>query len=316
MTPDQTRSFQHYVPRFLLQYFTDDGKLHVYDRERNEFRSQSSNRTAGEKSYYVFTDKKGEKHDELEKMFSAIEGTASSIIKNLVEGKEKPSMQDKVELAMFIAALYLRVPESLKRSEDMATQMTKEIMSRSARMDQHFNDVMDKIEKKLGKKATPEMRKNIQNSFVQKDYRMKFPKGYMLKTMMLNLEEIYKIMVQMEWLIIKAPEGKAFISSDHPAFTFNIKPEGFWGSGIGLIALNCETSVILTPKLAIYLNQKRKPKSIKFITANSELIDSLNFRTALLSSRFVISHSDTLLRKWIGKTRLNERGPYSSVRVG
>lgn len=316
MSTDQTRSFQHYVPRFLLQYFTDDGKLQVYDRERNEFRSQTPNRTAGEKSYYVFTDKKGKKHDELEKMFSAIEGTASSIIKELVEGKEKLSMQDKAELAMFIAALYLRVPESLKRGEDMVTKMTKEIMSRSARFDRHFNDVMDKIEKKLGKKTTPEMRKDIQNTFIQKDYCMKFPKGYMLKSIMLNLEEIYKIMVQMEWLIIEAPEGKAFIGSDHPAFTFNPKPEGFWGSGIGLIALNCETSVILTPKLAIYLNQKRKPKSIKFIKGNPELVDNLNFRTAVVSSRFVIAHSDALLRKWIEKTKLNERGPYSSVKVG
>jgi len=316
MAIDQTKSFQHYVPRFLLEYFTDGGMLQIYDRKVNGFRSQPSNRTAGEKSYYVFTDKKGKSRDELEKMFSAIESTASVVIKNLAGGENKLSMQDKAELALFIAALYLRVPESLKKSEDMATAMTKEVMSKSAMFDQHFNKVMDKVEKNLGKKTTPEMRKDIQKTFVQKDYRMGFPKGYLLKLMMVNLEEIYKIMIQMEWIIIKAPDGKSFISSDRPAFTFNPKPEGFWGSGIGLIALNCETSVILTPKLAIYLNQKRKPKSIKFITGTSDMVDNFNFRTAIVSSRFVISHSDTLLRKWIGKTRLNERGPYSAVKAG
>ncbi len=315
MSSDQTKSFQHYVPRFLLEYFTEGGMLQIYDRKRNEFRSQPSNRTAGEKSYYVFTDKKGKKNDELEKMFSVIEGTASTIIADLAEGKISLDMQGKAELALFIAALYLRVPESIKRSTDLATEMTKEIMSRSVRFDQHFNDVMDKIEKKEGKKITLKMRKEIQRSFIEKDYDMKFPKGYLLGTMLKGLEEFYKIIVRMEWIILRAPERKAFIGSDHPAFTFNPKPEGFWGSGIGLLALNCETFVILTPKLAIYLKQERKPKSIKFITGSPELIDNINFRTVVTSSRFVISHSDILLRKWIGKTKLNERGPYSAVKV-
>lgn len=312
---DQTKSFQHYVPRFILEHFSENGKLQLYDRDKKEYRSQSPNRTTGEKSYYVFTDKKGKKNDSLEKMFSVIEGTASLVIKKLVE-ERKLDLQGKAELALFIAALYLRVPESLKRSEDMATKMTKEIMSRSAAFDKHFDYVMDQIEKKQGKKIKPKMRKDIQKTFIEKDYDMKFPRGYIFTTMLKNLEEIYKIMVQMEWLIIKAPDRKSFISSDHPAYTFNPRPEGFWGSGIGLLALNCETVAILTPKIGIYLKQKRKPDSIRFIEGNLELVDNLNFRTAITSSRFVISRDEPLLKKWIEKTQLDERGPYSAVSVG
>lgn len=311
----QTTSFQHYVPRFLLDYFSDDGLLWVYDRVKNEFRKQPPKATAGEKAYYVFTDKKGKKHDTLEKMFSQIESVGSSIINDIVRGKDTLTMQEKVDLATFIAALYLRVPESIKRSEDMATQMTKELMSKSVMFTEHFNKEMDEIEKKEGIKVTPKQRENIQRTFRDKDYDMVFPKGYLLRTMLSNLQEIYKLMVQMEWIIIRTPKDKTFISSDHPAFTFNPRPEG-WGSGIGLLAQNCETIVILTPKVGIYLSQKHNPEEVRAITGNPELIDNFNFRVAVVSSRFVVSHSEALLRRWIDRTKLNERGPYSRVKVG
>lgn len=316
MNKGQTKSFQHYVPRFLLEYFTENGLLWVYDRQKKEFRPQPPKATAGEKAYYVFTDKKSEKNAELEKMFSVIEGAGSSIIRDLVAGNGKLDLQEKADLAMFIAALYLRVPESLKRSEDMGKQMAKETMSRTVMFEEYFNKTMDEIEKKEGKKITPEQRKDIQKTFRDKKYDLVFPKGYVLATVLSNLTEIYKVMVQMEWVIIKAPKNKAFISSDHPAFTFNPKPEGFWGSGIGLLALNCETIAILTPKIAIYLSQKHNPEGIRFINGTAELVDNFNFRATIVSSRFVISHSEELLRRWIERTKLSERGPYSAVKVG
>ena len=316
MDKQQTNNFQHYVPRFLLDYFSDNVLLYIYDRNKKEYRSQPPKRTAGEKAYYVFTDKGGEKNAELEKMFSVIEGAASSIIRDIVSGKNELSFEKKTELALFIAALYLRVPESLKRSEDMGKQMVKEVMSRTVMFEQYFQKTMDEIEKKEGKKISADMRKDIQATFRDKKYEVVFPKGYVLGTVLSNLMEIYKVMVQMEWIVIRAPKNKAFISSDHPAFTFNPKPEGYWGSGIGLLALNCETIAILTPKAAIYLSQKHNPESVRFINGSSELIDNFNFRAAIVSSRFVISHCEALLCKWVERTKLSERGPYSRVKVG
>ncbi len=313
---EQINSFQHYVPRFLLEYFSKDNLLWIYDRHKKEFRQQPPKATAGEKAFYVFSDKKGDKNAELEKMFSAIEGAAAGIIKELDGGKETLDLQQKADLAMFLAALYLRVPESINRSEDMGIQMTKEFMSRSVMFEGYFNKAMDEIEKKVGKKITPEQRKDIQKTFRDKKYNLVFPKGYALGTLLSNLTEFYKIMAQMDWIIVRPPKDKAFISSDHPAFTFNPKPEGFWGSGIGLLALNCETIAVLTPKLAIYLSQKHNPDGVRSIKGSSELVDNFNLRATVVSHRFVLSHSEALLRSWVKRTRLSERGPYSKVHVG
>ena len=316
MVNQQIKSFQHYVPRFLLEYFTAEGVLWVYDRKLNQFRTQSAKATAGEKAYYVFTKKDGEMSTALEEMFSQIEGVASILVKDLEAEKKNLDEQGKVDMATFLAALYLRVPNSFGRTEAMSTKMIKEYMSRATRFDEHFHKTMEEIEKKHGEVISKKQREEIQKSFIDKNYDLRFPKEHMLKSMMQMFQEFYLIFAQMEWVILEAPRGKSFITSDNPAFTFNIKPEGFWGSGIGILAPNCESTAVLTPRFCVFLSQKNNPDSISYVKATSKLVDNINFRTAICSSRFVVSHSEALLKKWVKRTHLDKRAPYISVDVG
>jgi hypothetical protein len=316
MANQQLKSFQHYVPRFLLEYFTVNNSLLVYDRKVDKYRPQSAKTTAGENAYYVFAKKGGELSSALEEMFSQIEGVASGLIKDLASGKNNLDLQGKADLATFIAALYLRVPSSFSRTEEMSVKMTKEFMSRATRFDKHFEKGMDEIEKKLGTAISKKQREEIRKTFVDKNYDLRFPKEHMLKSMMQMFQEFYYIFAQMEWTVLRAPKNKAFIMSDNPALTFNIKPEGFWGSGIGILAPNCETTAVLTPRVCIFLSQKHNPDVIEYVNASPELVDNINFRTAVCSSRFVVSHSEALLKKWVEKTHLDKRGPYISVDVG
>ncbi len=309
----QLKSFQHYVPRFLLEYFSSDKLLWVYDRKLNQFRNQSAKNTAGEKAYYVFTQNDGEQSAALEEMFSEIEGVASRLVKDLDVGKQNLDEQGKVDMATFLAVMYLRVPNSFSRTETMSMKMTKEIMSRTAKLDAHFDIIIDEIERKEGKMISKKQREDIQKTFVDKNYDLRFPKEHMLKSMIQMFNEFYIIFAQMEWIIWEAPKNKAFITSDNPAFTFNVKPEGFWGSGLGILAPNCETTVVLTPKLCIFLSQERNPDSIKYIKATSKLVDNINARTAICSSRFLVSHNEALLKKWVRRTSLVKRAPYLSV---
>lgn len=314
---DQTKSFQHYVPRFLLVYFTEDEKLRVFDRQKKEFRTQTPKNTAGEKAFYVFEAKDGSRKDDLEKMFAEIEGVAAGVIKIMINDKtiQNLSDQDKTDLSVFLAALSLRVPQSLKKSERMSEGLTKAMLSKSVMFEEHFQKGMDEIEKKAGKPISQKERKDIQKTFRDKKYDLKFPKGYLLGVMVKNLLEIAGIMCQMEWTILRAPKQKAFITSDNPVYTINLKPEGFWSSGIGLLAPNCETTAILTPKLAIFLSQNHSPESAYFMNCPPHIVDTFNFRTAVTSDRFVISHSDALLKKIVERTKVDIRGPYSKVKV-
>ncbi len=313
---DQTNSFGHYVPQFILRYFTEEGLVHVYDRKTNRYGRKSPKGIAGEKAYYVLTDKQGEKDDALEKMFQQIESRAAKLVKDLQQGKSSVTEKEKAALATFLAAQYTRVPESLRTTEGFSVEATKEIIKRLALMTPHFDKTIDNFEHERGVILSDETKEAYRKIAVDKAFNVKFPKEYMLDTMIKLMQGFYGVMYQMEWIVLTAPKHKAFISSDHPVFTFNPKPEGFWGSGIGLIALNCETIAVLTPKIAIYLSQNLNPTPVKFFNVSDDLVDNINLRTAICSSRFVFSDSLPLVRRIVERTRLGERPPYSQIRVG
>jgi Protein of unknown function (DUF4238) len=313
---DKTNSFGHYVPKFILRYFTEDGLVHVYDRENKLYEQKDPKDIAGEKAYYVFTDQQGEKNDALENMFQPIESKAARLVQALHQGKASVTKKEKAALATFLAAQHTRVPESLRTTEGFGAEATKEIIKRLALMPPHFDKTVEKFEQERGRTLSDKTKAAYRKTAVNKNYTVEFPKEFMLDTMLKLMHGFSNVMYQMEWIVLIAPKDKAFISSDHPVFTFNPKPEGFWGSAIGLMALNCETTAVLTPKIAIYLSQNlNSTPVVKFTNVSSDLVDTINLRTAICSSRFVFSHALPLVRQIVEKTRLGERPPYSQVIV-
>src|SRR5260221_10307448 len=142
---DQTNSFGHYVPQFILRYFTEKGLVHVYDRETNRYQRKSQAIIAGENAYYVFTNKQGEQDDALEKMFQQIEAHAGRLVRELHQGKASVTEKEKANLAIFLAAQYTRVPESLRTTEEFSIEATKEIIKRLTLITPHFDKTIESI---------------------------------------------------------------------------------------------------------------------------------------------------------------------------
>lgn len=315
MPNDQTNSFHHYVPKFLLEYFAVNNKFWVYDRDKKEYRQQTPKSTAGEKGFYTFNTKDGEKLDNLEKMFTQIEGKASSVIKKLVEGQSKISFYEKTDLAVFVAALYLRIPDNIESTQKSFSLMTKKIMSFTNSNRQYFDKMVTDIEAKEGKGFLGDKEK-LQKMLVEEDYDLHFPKEYALRAMAESLTTLIRYFVQMSWYILIAPPKKAYLISDKPAFTFKTAlPTNFYDQGIGVLAPSCETQVVLTPKISIYLSQEHSPKFVEIIESSADMVDELNKRIAICCHRYLISHSYDLLYKWVEKTKLKDRGQYHQVRV-
>lgn len=315
MKNDQTKSFHHYVPKFLLEYFAENNLFWVYDRKNNEYRQQTPKSTTGEKGFYTFNTKEGEKLDDLEKMFAKIEGKASLVVKTLVEGKTKVSFEEKVDMAIFIASLYLRIPDSIKSSQKSIGLMTKKIMSFANSNKQYFDKMVTEIESKEGKGFMGDKEK-VRKMLIDEDYDLEVPKEWALKTMAESLNDLFRYMVQMKWMILIAPPKKSFLISDKPAYTFKTKQSNnFYGQGIGLLAQDCETCVVLTPKLAIFLSQDHSPHTVDIFQPPPDVVDTINSRTTVCCHQYLVSQSYELLHKWVEKTHLKDRGQYHQVRV-
>jgi len=137
----------------------------------------------------------------------------------------------------------------------------------------------------------------------------------MIKQMLIMMEDFYSNMFQMEWTILTAPTGKKFISSDNPVYTTNVKPPGFYGSGIGLLAPNCETIAVLTPSTAIFLSQIRNPDAVFSEQASKRFVENINKSTAICSKRFVISKNRKLLSQIVRNVQLEKRKQYGQIKM-
>lgn len=313
---DQTKSFHHYVPQFVLRYFSDNGMVWVYDRKTNEYRFQSVRSTTGAKGFYTFNFKSGNKTDEIEKLFTQIEGNAVEIIKSMTLEKKILDLKEKSDLAMFIAGMYLRSPESIENTKKGIEMMTKELMSRIHQNKEYHDHVWDELVKKGDIPKESKGKEKTRQTFIKKNYDIIVPKEHALAIMVKMLLDLYKYMVQMDWKILIAPPKKAYIISDKPAYTINANPTpDFFGHSLGLFAPNCETFCILTPKVAIYLSQKHNPDGSDIYEAKEEFVDFLNRATAITCHRFLVSHNNPLLKKWVDKVKLKQRGIYHQVSV-
>src|SRR3990172_4082884 len=74
---------QHFLPKFYLEGFTNNGMVAVFDRELNEIRVQQPVNTCVIGHFYTMEDAAGRKRFELEQLLSEYETKASFVIKKL-----------------------------------------------------------------------------------------------------------------------------------------------------------------------------------------------------------------------------------------
>ncbi|MCX6726230.1 MAG: DUF4238 domain-containing protein [Candidatus Shapirobacteria bacterium] len=316
MPNDQIKSFHHYVPKFLLEYFSENGKLWVYDRKNNEYRLQPIISTTGDKAFYTFMDKDGNKSDEIEKLFTQIEGNAATVIRSINTDKKTLTPKEKSDLALFVTATYLRTPEFIENNKKSYELLAKEVMSMIHTNKEYHDHVWDELIRTGKIPKDSKGKEKTRQVFIKKDYDLIVPKEHSLSMMVKLIFDSYRYIVQMEWKILIAPPKKAFITSDKPAYTANINPtDDFYGNSIGLFAPGCETFCVLTPQVAVYLSQTHNPNVADIYEAKEEFVDFLNKTTAITCYRFLLSHSQLLLKKWVEKTKLKTRGVYHKVIV-
>jgi hypothetical protein len=78
----------HYVPEFYLKGFCREGKLWVYDRERDFYDYLPPETLGIKKHFYSFTDENGQRDVSAEKELSRVENAAAPVIRKLETGRQ------------------------------------------------------------------------------------------------------------------------------------------------------------------------------------------------------------------------------------
>lgn len=180
---DKSLTHHHFLPRFYLEYFSDNGKVDVVNRINGTARiKQKCNKVARAKGLYTFKDKRGELNGILENEIEKnVEGPASRVFSMLNSDTPKiPTDTDRFFMAQFIALQTRRTPESIRESELLY-------------------DFMMKADLQVKRHDDPVMKEFVDNIH---NYEILPPRAMVLLQMLELMPIITELLMQRRWQIL------------------------------------------------------------------------------------------------------------------
>ena len=264
-----TAKRQHYVPRFLLRYFTVDGeRLQVLDKRRWARRTQSINNTALQKYFYDYMDEG--KLRTLEGDLARLEYDSANILHQVVSDRSlrKVTSSERRVLAFFVATQALRTRQERVYAQHL-WDMTKDMVQLEEFSETWFSDLeWDEVD--FAEQQISNMR--------------------LLAPLYTGELENY------HWFLLAPSYNQEFWTSDHPVVVWNrsASPD----AGLGLLEDEAEVYLPLTPDLLLLVAHPGGRKAKSYLGAGGTAspltllpgaIRLLNGLQVVFSERFVFS---------------------------
>ncbi len=303
---DKLPKRHHYIPQFYLKGFSiDEKRLHLFDKKdkdkKTRFRYQSTEKIAFENNLYTFKTKDLKKGT-LEQYFSQVEGEANKVIKKLLE-KSSINDQDRANLSLFVAFLYLRTPSSKKNllgvQEKLREKMARMMFSlpkQKERMKQFFKQ---KGEEKTDKEIDDliDFAKNPKRSII----KTKFAPEYWIKQMLTLSMKIAPDFEICGWEVKHTVRKFALMTSDDPVMLIpSERSNSPWG--IGLRTPGVKKVIPLSSRAVLIIHGPTKVPTLVHTEALKPFSKKVNEWTMRNSERFVFSPDIGKLER-IAKTR-------------
>jgi len=237
-----TPKSHHYVPRaYLRRFVAEDGFLRIFDVERSQIRRQRPEKVMKIDGYYRQEwAPAGIDPNILEKRAGEIEGNGLAAMDRLCFSPEKISGEEAADLCAFLEFQRVRVP----RQAAWAAELARTFLLRT-----------------MGPELRDELARNRLQVTVLDPARFDF-----MRTM---LGKIHPWMERMNWEVVEAAPGSAFITTDSPVTFVNraFPPHAEAGIGlagtVALFPLSSRKLLFMTHPEAAFLppdGRLRRPK--------------------------------------------------------
>lgn len=215
--PDNKK--HHFVPKFYLKLFSEDGlSINLFNMRRRKKIISASLRNQCYRDYFYGKEPTGEK------ALSQIEGAAANAIRRIIETKEIPALTstDRTTLLLYIMVQYSRTGYRADALDEMADNFFKYML-------QH--------------KLSEETKDSVKIGF-------KEPGSFGVAMAM----DLYVLLIDLQWLLVEASDGQEFITSDAPVVLYNqFFNDVKHGSNTGVATKGLQIFFPLSPKLMLVL---------------------------------------------------------------
>lgn len=265
----------HYVPRFYLDRFADQGRLRAFDRTRGETITTSPKAVAAENNFYRLPEVGPLYATQLEDALAAQDSESAAAIRNVVaEGRVSQSHRET--LAAHIAFQLLRT----RHHRNSARAVTAWMATAEAQvnLDRRLSDGDFELE---SERARAE---RLLRQLANGELAVTLHEDELLRWSFRSLEMFFEeLRSGWNWVIVVLTTPR-FITSDHPVCFLGEPELGSPASNVGLMNA-LETWFPLDPRRALVLTRDHSIGS-PLIDLTDSHVRSINLRLALESERW------------------------------
>ena len=234
---------QHYVPRFLLENFSNAKKqkkkgkkkeelyIHVFDKSDDRDFGANIKTIATENGFYDFTLEDGSEQT-WEVALSVLEGKASVLIKQIINEKSLKSLSDEQRevLSLFFSVQLVRTRHAREYFKDMILKISN-----------HLNSLF------FGKYS---FYKEDDIESILSDEGMKL---YTAESIYEAGGEYLPHFFNKQWTLYEAPKDKSFYIGDNPVALYSHLPSRFGTHDVGIAVKGIEIFIPISNKLVVAL---------------------------------------------------------------
>lgn len=202
----------HYLPRFYLAGFASHSTLWVYEKGRL-VRGSKPEAEGCQKDFYAF-EENGIKNFKFEKWFADLEHTLAQVIRDVTSSKREPTEEERTRLALFMGTMYTRTPLGRRLSDEKFGPATSRVMKEVAADPDEFRKHYFSMDTDS---PDPEIAEEVRQGILagRSDALEELPE-FKLESIIEVGESVAKVLLQMGWRFVYAPDSHQFITSDNP----------------------------------------------------------------------------------------------------
>jgi len=299
----------HYVPQFYLKYFSiasKPGLVWVYRRDNNQPRETNVNRISAVHGFYQVTlVGSGERSEQIEKMFSKIEGDAKPVFDRLIQEKGRISVSehDYSILSVYMAFQCLRGPSSRARMHNFEKAKVEEEIKEIARDTDRLKAAIEEAglvgEREVDLESIRTLLLDVDRNFVLE--RKRGEEGQLISFMVEWARDLCQLIYNKRWSLYESDGGGPFLTSDNPVTLMqpaNLSREHIAGFVTGVVALP------VCPMRSLLLEPGRRTANLEVVPVVGSRVRQINGSTMLGAHREVYSNiSSKKVVKAFGRTK-------------
>lgn len=290
----------HIIPQFYIRNFSpdiekEDNKKRVYiyskGKEFEPIRFLNISQTACENNFYSSMIDQ-QRNDVLEKTLAEVENKAANSLKKFMR-EETLTQEEKVYLAQFISIMFTRTRTARRQFSEIEANDAQEKLYNHFKNSEELEEPY--IKENLDEETFKKLHERILNEGIN-GFIYEVPKEKTFEAM-LGSEEIAFLLCKMHWRLLRAPENRFFITSDHPVTheVFDLH------NGIGIKNKTAQITLPLSPELCWYASWRNIRQSFKL---NPEFLKATNRRTVIYAEKEVFCHRDDIgIKSLVNKYR-------------